>query len=161
MNRFIFVGLIFTIYLIEGCNLVELDQGLGNSGEGAILGPRSKPASVDQIQNILHGANLRTWSAYSFTLMGMSGFQTCRLDDVIIFMQDGSYQYDGGNMLCGAEDNQRIKSGLWEISDNLDLIFHENEQVFHIGEILGLVQDTLVLRGSYLGLEVKGLYLSK
>jgi len=146
---------LLVLFVLAGCNLATLDGNI----EGVITGPRTVPASVSEIENILHGGNNRTWKAHSFSLMGNPGFQDCRLDDQVLITNTGLYKYDGGMNLCGAEDSQKLKGGEWFVS-NGQLVFTENDQSVYRADILGLVEDTLVVRGSYLGLEIKGLYIS-
>ncbi len=146
----------FLLCLFPGCNLVTLEDG---SVEGIVAGPRTVPSSEEQIESILVGDSKRTWKAYQFTLLGNAGFQNCRLDDQMVLSIDKSYSYNGGQVLCGAEDNKEFKSGNWFVQND-KLIFVENEQTQYAAQILGLVQDTLVIRGTYLGLEIKGLYIA-
>lgn len=148
---------LLVIVLLSGCTLASLDEG---AVEGVIEGPRTVPPNDAAISQMLHNNTSKSWKAHRFTLMDLPGFQVCRLDDTIRLDEDGNFKYNGGAELCGAEDNVTVKYGSWFVQNGM-IIFSENESTVYQAKILGLVQDTLVVSGSYLGLEVKGLYISE
>ncbi len=148
---------------VVSCQLVEIQNDEGSTADptAVIQGPSQIPADQETIAFYLHKGNTKSWKAQGFTTAGISGFQECRLDDVIILKADGTFEYDGGDFLCGAEDDQRLKSGIWEI--NLSegvLIFNKGGQLEYRAVLVGLEQNAVVLAGSYFGLEIKGVYTS-
>ena len=151
--------------ILLSCNVLEVDQ-LNSTDGGATVtdndlrGPNTVPTSSTEILTLLHENGEKRWDAEGFTLFGMNGFLPCRLDDQITLSVDGSYTYDGGNSLCGAEDNVRIKQGTWELSDDLEsLVFTEGENTF-VAALLGITSDQISLRSNYQGLEVNAVYTS-
>ena len=146
------------------CDVVDLgntdsfDEGLLT--EEGLNGPTTSPDTREEILNLLHNENFKEWEAEGFTLMGFSGLLPCRLDDSMTLMSDGTYQYDGGNSLCGAEDNARIKEGTWELSDDLQSIDFTEGTNTYTAQLIGITSDQITLRGAYQGLSINAVYTS-
>ena len=111
-NFSIFVLLVLTIF-VGSCELVELEQA-PTIGEESIVGPTTVPAGESEFLMMFANNGSKTWSATGFTLIGLEGFQDCRLDDKITINSDGTYAYDGGELLCFGGDNDRFKTGTWK-----------------------------------------------
>ena len=153
----------FIITSFAACQLVELEEpGPGETDSEAqlITGPTTVPADEATFLEYLHNGTdgMRTWSAKGFTLFGLRGFQSCRLDDEVSINADGTYTYDGGVELCGTEDNERTKSGTWELGENNTIIFDPGTDQAYEAKVTGLDQGEIVLSGTYLGLEIRGQY---
>ena len=145
------------------CELTSLEEPGTNVDEMVmdVFEPSSIPSSVSEFETMFHADEQLSWSAVSFTLAGFAGFQDCRLDDVITVNADGTYQYDGGEVLCGAEDSQRFRSGTWQIIDNgANILFDEGTNRQYTAKVNGLENGSISLSGEYLGLEIKGIYTS-
>lgn len=158
---FIFFSL--PVLSLVSCELTMLAEPVeGNENMGMeIFEPRTIPSPIAEFRNMFHADTLLTWSAVSFTLAGFDGFQDCRLDDLIVVKSDGTYDYDGGEVLCGAEDSQRFRSGTWEIINNgNNILFDEGTNREYTAKVNGLGNSTISLSGEYLGLEIKGIYTS-
>ena len=155
------------VLLIGSCTLVDLDNppadGSGNgNGQSAevITGPNTVPNDLDTMLIYLRNESSKVWNASGFTIFGLSGFQDCRLDDVITLNADGTFSYDGGETLCGAEDNQRERSGTWEYDETQNMLtFLEGNSRFS-AEITGLNNNQIVLKSRYIGLDINGSYRS-
>ncbi|MCG8318791.1 MAG: hypothetical protein MI921_04770 [Cytophagales bacterium] len=145
------------------CELTTLEES-GTEDDDMIIQvfePETIPSSITEFETMFHGDTQITWSAISFTLAGFEGLQNCRLDDTIIVMADGTYQYDGGEVLCGAEDSQRFRSGTWQIINNgNNILFDEGTSRQYTARVNGLEDRTISLSGEYLGLEIRGIYTS-
>ncbi len=139
--------------IISSCELATLDS--------ADVLETSFPETVEEVNEFLHSGEEKTWKAQTFTLAGIEGFQNCRLDDTMVISSDGTYKYDGGAMLCGAEDSQRTKSGTWRILDGgLSILFDEGTANAYTAEVRSLDNNRIILRGTYFGLEINGTYTS-
>lgn len=154
-----------TLLLIAtSCDLVDLDDPT-NTNEPAdepMLAPQGLPASMSEFNMLFHGNTEKSWSTISFTIASMEGFQGCRLDDSMIINADGTYAYNGGSQLCGAEDTEENRTGTWRVNDSLDqLTFDEGTERSYNASLDALVQDTLVVSGTYIGLEIRGIYVVK
>lgn len=111
-------------------------------------------------RTLLSDTTSKTWDASFFTLLGME--QPCRFDDVIVFIEDGTYQYSSGPNLCGAEDNQSSRTGTWEINYSTEtIVFDKGSSDEYTADVIGLSEDELRLKGTYMGMEVRGLYSTK
>ncbi|MBD99327.1 MAG: hypothetical protein CMO34_05745 [Verrucomicrobia bacterium] len=129
----------------------ENKSGIGNS-------PVLLADSLDLVSKIA-GDNIKVWTSNRFTLSGSTLFTSCRLDDIMTFNRDGSYRYDGGSQLCGAEDNRRIRTGRWTSDfDNKRIIFDKGSSREYTADIIGFSDTELRLRGSYMSMEVRGEY---
>lgn len=161
MRTSFFAGILITlVFLIAACDVINLDTPPTDDPldqNVTVSGPNTLPSSQDTFISYLSGSNGKTWNASQFTLQGMDGFQNCRLDDVMTLESDGSYQFDGGNVSCGGED-QREAQGTWNLDfENNRLSFVLGGDTFE-GEVVGLTENTLVIRGTYLGMTVEARY---
>lgn len=151
------------VFSFTSCELTTLDEP-GAEMENEIMEvfePQTVPSTIAEFETMFHGNSQLTWSATSFTLAGFEGFQNCRLDDMIIVNADGTYEYDGGDVLCGAEDSQQNRTGTWEIMDNgNNILFDRGTNREYTARVNGLDDNTISLSGEYLGLEIKGIYTS-
>jgi hypothetical protein len=137
--------LVVALLILAGCSLVELDEP-GPTAPVDI--PEGLPATAAAITTALAGNDSRLWTTLTFELEGMAGFQSCRLDDTFIFFVDGTYRYDGGEVLCGGADDQRIKTGIWELDfDKSQLIFDRGTSIAYTSDITGLEDNRLQLNG--------------
>ncbi|MEO1050382.1 MAG: lipocalin family protein [Bacteroidota bacterium] len=162
------IGMLFLGVILHACGIVEVDSpidgGDGNGGDGP--GDVINVSEIDvtdstAFANELHNESSKTWAATGFTLAGLNGFLDCRLDDTMTLSADGTYSFDGGDVLCGAEDNQRNREGTWTISfSNGTLTFDEGTVNEVTAEVIGLRTDTVALQGQYIGLEIRGEYIS-
>ncbi len=161
-------GFILSIVLgISSCELASLDDPIVEGEEGQeqeedrVTGPSTIP-SIEEFEMLFHGGSEKIWAGEAFTLAGFDGFQDCRLDDVITINADGTYLYDGGGTLCGAEDNEQTRNGTWRIVNEGDnIIFDEGTSREYQADVVGIVQDSITLSGDYLGLEINGLYIAQ
>ena len=135
---------------------------LGTGEEGrAFIEPATLPATVDEFESEFHGGSQKAWRALSFTLAGLEGLQDCRLDDVMLIDAAGTYQYDGGENLCGAEDTEQTRTGTWEITgDGRSITFDSGTVREYTVEVNGFEGDVISLSGQYIGLAIKGIYRS-
>lgn len=165
--RLFLLPLIFVL----SCSVVELDTppapgnpgqeptngGNGGDTPGTVTGPTSIPQDESTFLTLLVGdttaAAAKTWEATQFTLEGLSGFQDCRLDDQITLVGDKTYDFDGGAISCGGEDQAQADGG-WTIDfATAQITFGLGSDQFS-GTITGLSDTELVITGSYLGLEI-------
>jgi hypothetical protein len=159
IGKFSYAG--FTLVLIAGmmlssCNLVSLDEVVDKP---EVYDPTTIPGSIEEFNAAFHGGSSKSWATVSFTLAGLSGIQACRLDDTIEINADGTYRYNGGVVLCGAEDNQKVKTGTWEvINDGNNILFDEGTEREYTAIVNGFDQNTLSISGLYLGINIKGIY---
>jgi hypothetical protein len=117
------------------------------------------PPTLQEFEQFYHNNTQKKWLCQSFTLAGLDGLQGCRLDDTMTILSDGTYTYDGGTNLCGAEDSQRIKTGNWKILNNgVNIIFDEGSPTAYTVNVIILESQKIVLRGTYFGLEINGTY---
>lgn len=115
--------------------------------------------SRDSLIVFISGESKKNWETKEFKVSSMSSFQDCRLDDMIEFNKDGTFLYDGGDILCGAEDEKKTVSGSWEIlDDNKSIKFVTSDGDTYNGELTGTVDGKLTIKSSYMGMEVKGFY---
>lgn len=146
--------------LFASCEVLEFNSRLETPfGTDLIEGPDTTPADEGLFIAFLHGATSKVWSAQGFTIAGLSGFQDCRLDDTIELFANGSYSYQSGTLLCGAEDNQTTRSGTWELLFEQGIIQFETgtNETFQ-AVIVGLDLDNIVLSSTYLGLSIEASY---
>ena len=136
------------------CNVMSIEP-LGS--ENNISFENIYPNSIENANTILTGSGTRSWSSNSFTIEGISGFQPCRLDDQIVMNMDGSFSYDGGDVLCGAEDNMQIKSGSWNLNyttRTLTFVPNTGDPVELYIEML--TDQEVVFSANYIGLDILG-----
>ena len=125
------------------------------------------PLSSLELTEYLHGGSSKTWKATAFSLMGVINLQKCRLDDVITLKSDQTFQYDGGEDLCGREDNLRLRSGKWQVSEDGQKLIFEYEKnrkrkktERYQGHINNAGDGWIVLGGDYKGIEIKATYFA-
>ena len=172
MNYLSKVYCISLILLISACSIVELDDAPMDTGVdgGSIsevdLGDATTPDEEGVFAQMLHGSESKTWIASEFSIEGVSGFLDCRLDDVITLHANGTYEYDGGRDLCGAEDHQRIRTGDWSYNfETTELILEPDSEMRAVARIVSLEGNILTVTGVYendiLGsFDVSGRYVS-
>ena len=151
--------LILSLALVAGCSIVDLET----PNQDSVASPIGTPSTEAELFTSLTNEDSREWRALSFQLEGLEGFQACRLDDTFIFFDDGTYRYDGGEVLCGGADDTRIKTGLWEINfDNLQLTFDRGTSLESVASLSGLENNRIELRGQVeiFGqfLDIRGIY---
>ena len=146
--------------VVISCDLVELEEP---GPTAPVNAPEGIPATEAMLLSDLAGEVSRTWSALTFELEGMEGFQLCRLDDSFTFFADGTYRYDGGEVLCGGADDLQIKTGIWELDfDNLQIVFDAGTSIAYRATIAGLEDNRIQLNGQVdiFGalLDIEGIY---
>ncbi len=161
MINTLYKSLIFSILILGlgACELVELDSPTSEDEVvfPTIDGPTTVPSEESALLQLLHNGSEKTWSAMGFTLFGLQGFQSCRLDDVITINSNGTFMYDGGEQLCGAEDNTRRQSGTWRVDAGSRLMFEAGDRTY-TAIVDGIDAENIVLSGEYIGLALKGHY---
>jgi hypothetical protein len=149
------------LILISGCDLVSLEEPASDNDQlnNDIIGPQTIPSNLEDYGRYFHNNSTKTYAAISFTLATLSGLQDCRLDDHMTIYADGRYQYDGGTLLCGAEDSEKLRSGTWVIIENGNaLIFDQGTVREYRVNVDGLSESEIALTGGYLGLQIVGVY---
>ncbi len=103
------------------------------------------------------------WKTSKFSWNGVFASMdrhTCRLDDKMSLSGTGMYTYDGGAELCGDEDNQQLKTGTWDLDENLQyIIFDKDTDVEQRAEIDFFTEGQLSLSMNYLGALVSGEFI--
>lgn len=147
-----------TTFGFFACSVVSLDSGLVPLGpDDSIIFEDIYPASAEVANDILTGSSTRSWSSKSFTIEEISGLQQCRLDDQIVIDMDGTFSFDGGDLLCGAEDNTKIKNGSWALDYTARTITFTPADSDPIALYIEMLTGTeIVISSSYVGLEVVG-----
>jgi hypothetical protein len=147
---------LFVVLMINACTIVEIEDnqdsenGVITLTQGAIIGTGTIPTETSDFTNFLHGQGSKTWTAEEFSIEGMDGFLNCRLDDQVTLNSDGTYLYDGGERLCGAEDNQRIRTGIWSYNaDSHELILEPGSDQEVIGTVKHLTNNELIITSRY------------
>lgn len=131
--------------LLIACSLVELDSP---GPTEAVDAPNGFPALEADFMAALTGDEGRTWNALTFELEGLDGFQLCRLDDTFTFFPNGTYRYDGGEVLCGGADDRQIKTGVWELDfGRRQLVFDEGTSLEYTAIVAGLEDNRIQLNG--------------
>lgn len=153
------ITLAAAIIIFAACNENE-DESPSNGTADATIGEAEIAASdsVD-FKALIDGGSSKVWMASAFTLAGSTTFTSCRLDDEMTLNSDGTYMYNGGINLCGAEDNQQIKLGTWalDFSEKM-LLFDAGTQDEADALVIGLTENEIRLRGAYMSMEVRGVY---
>lgn len=144
----------FACDVIEVANPADINDGQqqspSTSADVVDRGSGSITNEPEQFAALLHNNGSKVWRAEQFTIEGLSMFLQCRLDDAITLSNDGTYQYDGGQDLCGAEDNVQDRSGNWEFNAaNGTLIFDRGTSLETTGRVITLEENTIVLEGQY------------
>ena len=131
--------------LLTACSLVELDSP---APAEAVDAPNGFPALEADFVAALAGEESRVWNALTFELEGLDGLQLCRLDDTFTFFTNGTYRYDGGEVLCGGADDRQVKTGVWELDfANRQLIFDEGTSLEYTATVAGLEDNRIQLNG--------------
>lgn len=153
---------------LVACNTVELDQPIlgpvnsdnnGNNNQPQIQAGDIQANDMDEAIAMIADSTTRLWRAAEFTLAGSSAMTGCRLDDMMTFNVNGTYEYNTGRTLCGAEDNRRVRQGTWSVNiDDQEVTFDEGTSSEYTAQILELNDSVMSLRGIYLNLEVRGRY---
>lgn len=149
------------LFALTACNESDDEpQDASNGSQVAtILDGESDASDAETFKMLIDNGDEKAWSASAFTLAGLNSFQTCRLDDQMVFNSDGTYLYDGGDDLCGDEDNARVKSGTWEIDfENQSVIFDKETTNEETAVVIGLNENEIRLQGSYMMMQVRGVY---
>lgn len=137
-----------------GCSVVTED---GEVNTEALTFEDSFPTSAIDANAYLLGGASRTWITVSFTIDGVSGSQSCRLDDQIELKDDQTYAYDGGGTLCGAEDDKKIKMGTWKLETSTrTLTFDEGTDREAKFFIESLTDEEIVVSSHYYSWKVMG-----
>lgn len=150
------------LFLFGSCDITQLNQPDDDNDTEVIQAPTELPTSSVVLENEFHGGGERIWETVSFTFMGVGGIQDCRLDDQMTINIDGTYAYDGGLTLCGAEDNQRTRTGTWEVTnDGKNIVFDAGTAAEYTADVTGLDDDMIAISGQYIGLNISGVYRIK
>jgi len=158
MKNIKIIAIILALGSMQSCNLVELDETTDEAKVPVIVGPNTVPQTESVFMDYLHGETERSWTANGFTIFGINGFQDCRLDDTIILRADGTFTYNGGSTLCGAEDSQTVVNGSWEKTpDESSVVFVQGNNQY-TATVTGLNDSLVVLSGRYIGLDINGVY---
>ena len=143
------------------CNVID-QAAPAESGSGQQQNPSSSINVVDrgsgnitsdpeEFAVLLHNNGSKVWSAEQFNIEGLGMFLQCRLDDAITLSSDGTYQYDGGQNLCGGEDDIQDRSGSWEFNvANRTLTFDRGTALETTGRLVTLEENLIVLEGQYI-----------
>jgi len=162
MKKTLFISA-FALLLFTACNESddEPQDTTDNSQEVVIQDGDVEATDASDFKMLIDNGDEKTWSASAFTLAGQTTFSDCRLDDEMVFNAEGTYVYNGGENLCGAEDNTQVKSGTWEIDyDNRTIIFDKETTNEETAAVLGLNENEIRLQGSYMMMQVRGVYTS-
>ncbi|WP_109830439.1 lipocalin family protein [Reichenbachiella versicolor] len=145
--------IIIFIIGITACTVIESPE----EGIEAITFQNIFPTSQSETSSILNSTSNGTWKITGFEMESINGFQSCRMDDLITLKNDGTYDYDGGTKLCGAEDDQLIKSGTWilDYPSRVIIIDQGTENEFSL-YIESLTENEAIFSTSYLGLDILG-----
>lgn len=148
---------IFMSWLLSASACSVIVEESTDSGVTTIDFENTFPSSIIDANAFLVGSENRTWTTLAFTIEGVNGFQNCRLDDQIRLNDDHTYAYDGGNMLCGAEDNEKLKSGTWSMdAASRTLTFDEGEDQEAVLYIESLTENEIVISTHYYSWKVVG-----
>ena len=148
---------IFTVFWFQSCGVVSLDEQVRS--ESIQISTSEYPMTEADLMIALANDETKKWEATGFTMQLIDNFQSCRLDDVLSLNNNGTYNYDGGNVLCGAEDNERLKSGVWELN------YQERKLIFDRGtseEVELYIEEAsdtkVIVSSTYMQLKVVGRY---
>lgn len=158
MKPFIKTQILLTIIFLSGCNIVELEEAANPVTDGSQeinttqvnLGSRSIPGESVAFGQMLHNNDSKVWIANQFSIEGLDAFLDCRLDDTITLFVDGTYMYDGGNNLCGADDNQRMRTGNWTFNfETSSLVFEPGSAEETSATVVTLDNNVLTFTSIY------------
>lgn len=147
--------IIFTTTL--SCEVVSIDEALPSIIEFS----EAFPDNAGTLNAALTNESSRSWKITGFKLGSNSNFQSCRLDDALVLNNDGTYNYDGGNELCGSEDNVRLKSGVWEVDFESRTMIFDKGTDNEIEIFIESCQNSIVVFSSqYFGMKILGQFES-
>jgi len=154
---FNYILLAAAIMMMVSCQVLDesadpaTDPGAGGgSNQEVDLGNGSIPADAATFGAYLHNNASKTWIANQFSIEGMDMFLSCRLDDEITLFSDGTYAYDGGDDLCGADDNVRERNGTWVFdAANLTVTIDPGSEFETTARVVTLQNDLIVLESAY------------
>lgn len=146
-------GLLVLIFAVSiSCEVVTIEENTPN-----IAFTESFPDDLASLNSALTNESNRTWNITGFKLGESSSFQTCRLDDALALNADGTYSYDGGNELCGSEDNSRFKTGTWEVDFDSRTMYFDKGTEHEVEVFIESCQGSKVVFSSqYFGMKVLG-----
>ncbi len=153
------IAFFIVILSISSCELAELNEPPADSDMQDNNLPTTIPATIEEFEQAFHEGSEKKWETISFQLAGFDGLQACRLDDTMMIKSDGTYEYDGGDLLCMAEDDTRIKTGTWEvINGGRGLLFDAGTVNEYEADVNGFEDGVISLAGQYVGLTITGVY---
>lgn len=158
-----YIGLIAgAILLLASCGEDNDEPNQDNTTADVTIESSSIAANDSlELKTNIDGGSSKVWRTSAFTLAGSSSFTSCRLDDEMQFEADGTYMFNGGEQLCGAEDNQTFRQGTWELDfENNQVIFDKETSREVTADLIGSSEDELRLKGSYMMMEVRGIFIA-
>lgn len=160
MKLFYIAALMISSITFFSCGVVEGDL-TEQENSTDLLFEDVFPTSAIDANTILRGNVVKSWETTAFKIESVNGYQECRLDDKISLDGDGTYSYDGGTMLCGAEDNEKVRTGTWTLDvESRILTLDEGEGNEFTLYVESLVESEIVVSTSYYGLAVLGKFTS-
>ena len=152
--KIVHLSFIFSIFLLACSNDSEDNN---NTPEPLVI---EVPDNSNDAQMLLRGENSKIWVNESFEL-SVFGSLECRKDDIFTFFNDGTYEYDGGEMLCGDSDSQQIQKGTWELNlDENQIIFDKGSDMEARADLIVLKEDKIRAMGSWNNLDIDATYTS-
>ena len=155
-----FLSLLLGIAILTiGCDDSDDDSEPSGSSTDLII-EETAILATDSVtmKTLIDSGTEKTWSTSAFTLAGSTAFQSCRLDDEMEFSSDGTFTFRAGQT-CGAEDNQAVRVGTWEVNfENMACIFDKGSSREVTATVIGLSEDEFRLSGSYMMMEVRGIF---
>lgn len=146
-----------TVILSYSCGIVSLDETTDITNVQSISIVDSFPADETLLNTALTNNSSKSWNVTGFILAGSDLFQNCRLDDTMVLNSNGSYDYDGGNQLCGSEDNIRLKSGTWEVDFGTRTLYFDKNTDNEIEVFIETCEgSTIIISTQYFGMSVLG-----
>lgn len=158
-NRTLNYTLIFlSIISVYACNIVSLDESTSTIDNlQSITIVNNFPLNSASLNTILTNQSTKSWTVTGFTIGGSNTFQNCRLGDKIVLNSNGSYSYDGGSQLCGAEDNKKIKSGSWEADFDNRILYFDRGTINEIEVYIETCESSKVIISTrYFGMAILG-----
>lgn len=107
----------------------------------------------------LHGDSSVTWDANDDFTIAVYGKLDCRADDKLTLKSDSTYEFDGGDLLCGDEDNTKMRTGVWVADTSLSTItFDKGASNEFTATILGIKDNEIELEGTWNNLRISGTF---
>lgn len=166
MKKTLFGVSLWTVFLVACVSEEEFNNLLNN--ENAVVAvtetDQVDDTPVDSVDiDLMHEGDSVVWDAVDFKIGGSAIHATCRLDDKITLRSDGTYVFDGGTDFCGLEDNTRIVTGTWEVSDdNQSLVFDRLTDREFTTVVVNQTEDEIELTGNYtlmgVSFDLRGVY---